>query len=79
MSDVFGKSATAITVISKIGVDMAQFGSSNAIYSMPSTGEIWNPVDLFKVDMPKHLKERQLQKAVKQAVRFLKMQGLKVS
>ena len=50
-----------------------------AIYSMLSTGEIWNPVDLFKVDMPEHLKEQQLQKAVKQAVRFLETQGLKVS
>lgn len=50
-----------------------------AIYFMLSTGEIWNPVDLFKVDMPEHLQERQLQKAVKQAVRFLQNQGLKVS
>ena len=50
-----------------------------AIYSMLSTGEIWNPVDLFKIDMPEHLKEQQLQKAVKQAVRFLEAQGLKVS
>lgn len=39
VSDVFGKSATAITVISKIGVDMTQFGSSNAIYSMPPPGK----------------------------------------
>lgn len=45
-----------------------------AIYSMLSTGEIWNPVDLFKVDMPEHLKDQQLQ-----AVRFLEAQGLKVS
>ena len=50
-----------------------------AIFSMLFTGEIWNPVDLFKVDMPEHLKEQQLQKAVKQAVRFLEAQGLKVS
>ena len=50
-----------------------------AIYSMLSTGEIWNPVDLFKVDIPEHLKEQQLQKAVKHAVRFLESQGLKVS
>lgn len=50
-----------------------------AIFSMLSTGEIWNPVDLFKVDMPEHLKEQQLQKAVKQAVRFLEAHGLKVS
>ena len=24
-----------------------------AIYSMLSTGEVWNPVDLYKIDMPK--------------------------
>ena len=50
-----------------------------AIYSMLSTGEVWNPVDLYKIDMPEHLKEKQLAKAVKQAVRFLERQGLKVS
>ena len=50
-----------------------------AIFSMLSTGEIWNPSDLFKVDMPDQLKEKQLAKAVKQAVRFLEKQGLKVS
>lgn len=27
-----------------------------AIYSMYCTGKIWNPVDLFKCDMPEHLK-----------------------
>lgn len=50
-----------------------------AIYSMLSTGEVWNPVDLYKVDLPEHLRERQLQKAVQQAVHFLETQGLKVS
>lgn len=50
-----------------------------AVYSMLSTGEIWNPVDLYKVDMPEHLKEQQLAKAVKQAIRLLESQGLKVS
>ena len=49
-----------------------------AIYSMLSTGEIWNPIDLFKVDMSEPLKEQQLQKAAKQAIRFLETQGLKV-
>ncbi len=49
-----------------------------AIYSMLSTGELWNPVDLYKIDMPEHLKEKQLAKAVKQAVRFLEAQGLTV-
>ena len=50
-----------------------------AIYSMLSTGEVWNPVDLYKIDMPEHLKEKQLAKAVKQAICFLEKQGLKVS
>jgi len=50
-----------------------------AIYSMLSTGEAWNPVDLFKVDMPEHLREKQLQKAINQAIRFLEAQGLNVA
>ena len=50
-----------------------------AIFEMFSTGEVWNPVDLYKVDMPGHLKEKQLAKTVKQAIRFLEAQGLKVS
>ena len=50
-----------------------------AIYSMLSTGEVWNPVDLYKIDMPEHLKEKQLAKAVRQAIRFLERQGLNVS
>ena len=53
--------------------------SLTAIYSVLSTGGPWNPVDLFKVDMPDHLKEQQRAKAVKQAIRFLETQGLKVS
>ena len=50
-----------------------------AIYSMLCTGEVWNPVDIFKVDMPEHLKEQQLAKAIKQASRFLEKQGLTVA
>lgn len=50
-----------------------------AIYSMICTGEVWNPVDLFKIDMPEHLKEQQLAKAIKQATRFLEKQGLSVA
>ena len=42
-----------------------------AVFQMMTTGEIWNPSDLFKVDMPESLKERQLYKAVKQAPKFL--------
>ncbi len=50
-----------------------------AIYSMFSTGEVWNPADLFKIDMPQHLKDQQLTKAIKQATRFLERQGLTVA
>ena len=50
-----------------------------AIYSMFCTGEVWNPVDLFKIDMPEHLKEQQLAKAIKQATHFLEKQGLSVA
>lgn len=50
-----------------------------AIYSMLCTGEVWNPVDLFKIDMPEHLKEQQLAKAIKQATRFLEKQGISVA
>ena len=50
-----------------------------AIFSMFSTGEVWNPVDLYKVDMPEHLREKQLQKAINQAIRFLEAHGLSVA
>lgn len=50
-----------------------------AIYSLFSTGEVWNPVDLYKVDMPENLKEKQLAKAIRQATRFLEKQGLTVA
>lgn len=50
-----------------------------AIFQMMTTGEIWNPTDLFKVDMPESLKEKQLSKAVKQATKFLEKQGFTVA
>ncbi|MFW5676495.1 MAG: hypothetical protein ACOCNL_09485 [Acetivibrio ethanolgignens] len=37
-----------------------------AIYQMLSTGEIWNPSDLYKIDMPAPLIEKQKAKAIKQ-------------
>jgi len=47
-----------------------------AVYSMLSSDEAWNPVDLYRVGMPKHLKEKQLTKAVKQAAYFLVFEAL---
>ena len=50
-----------------------------AVYALLTTGEVWNPVDLFRIDMPVALKEKQLAKTISQATRFLEKQGLVVS
>jgi len=47
-----------------------------SIYHMLSTGEVWNPSDLYKVDMPEPLKEKQKEKAIKQALKLLKSEGI---
>lgn len=45
------------------------------VFHMMSAGELWNSTDLFKVDMSQALKEKQLEKAIKQATKFLEKQG----
>ena len=47
-----------------------------AIYRMLSTGEVWNPSDLYKIDMPAPLVEKQKDKAIKQAKKLLQKEGL---
>ena len=47
-----------------------------AIYHMFCTGEVFNPTDLRKIDMPEELKEKQVQKNVTNAIRLLKQQGI---
>ena len=47
-----------------------------AIYHMLSTGEAWNPTDLYKIDMPEPQKNKQKEKAVKQAMKLLIAEGL---
>ena len=47
-----------------------------AIYQMLSTGEAWNPTDLYKIDMPQALVEKQKAKAIKQAMKFLQKEGI---
>jgi len=47
-----------------------------AIYNMFTTGEEWNPSDLYKIDMPQELLERQKEKAIKQAVKLLIANGV---
>lgn len=47
-----------------------------AVFNMLSTGEVFNPCDLYKVDMPEQLRDKQRQKAIKQAAKLLISLGL---
>ena len=47
-----------------------------AIYQMLSTGEVWNPSDLYKIDMPQTLIDKQKAKAIKQAKKLLQQEGI---
>lgn len=47
-----------------------------AIFNMFITGEEWNPSDLYKIDMPQEILEKQKAKAVKQAAKLLISLGL---
>jgi len=47
-----------------------------AIFHMFVTGEEFNPCDLYKIDMPQEMQDKQKEKAIKQAVKLLIAQGL---
>jgi hypothetical protein len=47
-----------------------------AIFNMFVTGEVWNPSDLYKIDMPQEMLEKQKEKAIKQAVKLLISNGV---
>lgn len=47
-----------------------------AIYHMLTTGEVFNPCDLYKIDMPQEMQDKQKSKAIKSAFRLLISQGL---
>lgn len=47
-----------------------------AIYFMFKTGEVFNPSDLFKIDMPIDLKDKQEERAIKQATKLLLSKGI---
>lgn len=47
-----------------------------AVYHMLSTGETWNPCDLYKTDMPQQMQEKQKAKAIKQALKLLISEGV---
>ena len=47
-----------------------------AIFHMLSTGEVWNPVDLNQIDMPSELREKEVQKSLRQAAKLLVAHGV---
>jgi len=47
-----------------------------AVFYMFKTGEVWNPADLFKVDMPPVLQDKHKQKAIRNAIKLLVSQGI---
>ena len=42
-----------------------------AIYAMLQTGEVFNPCDLLKIDMPEDLRKKQTLSSAKEAVKLL--------
>jgi len=47
-----------------------------AIYHMLSNGEIWNPCDLYKLDMPQVMQKKQKEKPIKLALKLLTSEGI---
>ncbi|WP_434509808.1 IS110 family transposase [Desulfitobacterium sp. AusDCA] len=47
-----------------------------AIYNMFITGEEFNPSDLYKIDTPQEMRDKQKERAVNQAIKLLVSQGL---
>ena len=47
-----------------------------AVYHMFDTGEEWNPSDLYKIDMPQEMLEKQKEKAISQALKLLISNGV---
>ena len=47
-----------------------------AVFHMLSTGEVWNPVDLNQIDMPPELREKEVQKSLRRALKLLVAHGV---
>ena len=50
-----------------------------SVFAMLSSGEVFNPCDLYKIDMPEALIAKQLDKALRQAIRLIESQGLSIA
>jgi transposase len=47
-----------------------------AVYNMLSTGEVWNPTDLERIDMPPELREKEVRKSLHRALKLLVAHGI---
>jgi hypothetical protein len=47
-----------------------------AVFHMFSTGEVWNPTDLNRIDMPPELWEKEILKSLRRAAKLLIAHGL---
>jgi hypothetical protein len=47
-----------------------------AIFHMLSTGELWNPCDLSRIEGTPEIREKELKKNIRQAMRFLVANGI---
>jgi hypothetical protein len=47
-----------------------------AVFHMFNTGEVFNPTDLYKIDVPQYISEKQKEKAIKQAIKLLVATGV---
>jgi transposase len=47
-----------------------------AVFNMLSTGEVWNPCDLNQIDMPPELREKEVQKSLRRALKLLVAHGI---
>lgn len=53
-----------------------QGGYSTAVFNMFVTGEVFNPSDLYKIDVPQEMLEKQKETAIKQPTKLLISLGL---
>jgi len=47
-----------------------------SLFHMLSTGEVWNPSDLHQIDMPIEMRQKELQKNLRKAAKFLVAHGV---
>jgi hypothetical protein len=49
---------------------------SSPLFHMLETGEVWNPTDLNRIDMPQELREKETPKSLRRAAKPLVAHGI---